>query len=72
MLWISGTEQPDLFKRVEEIFDGQTRFITKLPENLYTEIEKMNKKMTIIIDDLMHEISNLKDLGNYSPRGDRI
>ena len=69
LLWISGTEQPELFKRVEEIFDGHTRFITKLPENLYTEIEKMNKKMTIIIDDLMHEISNLKDIGKLFTKG---
>lgn len=48
---------------------SNTRFITKLPENLYEEIEGMNKKMTIIIDDLMLEISNLKDIGKLFTKG---
>ncbi len=69
LLWLSGTKQPELFKRIKENFNGNCRFVTNLPENLYDEIEKTKKQVTIVIDDLMHEISSHKDIGKLFTRG---
>ena len=69
LMWISGTNQPDLFQRIKKSFDGNCRFITELPENLYEEIARSDKRLTIIVDDLMHEIANFKDLGKLFTKG---
>lgn len=69
LMWISGTNQPELFERIKKSFVGNCRFITELPENLYEEIERSDKRLTIVVDDLMHEIANFKDLGKLFTKG---
>ncbi len=69
LLWFSGSNQPELFQCIKNSFDGDSKFFTAIPEHLYEWIEANGQGSTIIIDDLMHEIANMKDIGKLFTRG---
>ena len=63
LLWFSGTNQPDLFKRSKSNFKGTTRVFDSIDNEIYSKIEKEGKNSIIVVDDLMHEMSSNADIG---------
>ena len=71
LLWLSGTNQPDLFKRIKSNFKGTTRVFDSIDNEIYSTIEKEGKNSIIVVDDLMHEMSSNADiekLFTYPPK----
>lgn len=69
LLWFSGTKQPDLFQRVESTFKGDIRFFDSIDSEIYSKIEREGKKAIIVIDDLMHEMGGMSDIGKLFTKG---
>lgn len=69
LLWFSGTKQPDLFQRVKSTFKGTIRFFDSIDSEIYSKIEKEGKKAIVVIDDLMHEMGNMSDVGKLFTKG---
>ena len=69
LLWISGTNQPELFKAIKANFNGSCEFLTELPEDLYKSLEDRKESLTVVIDDLMHEVKNDNALARVFTKG---
>ena len=69
LLWFSGTNQPELFKRIESSFPGTVRFFDSIDSEIYSKIESEGRNSTIVLDDLMHEMSGLSDIGKLFTKG---
>ena len=69
LLWFSGTNQPDLFKRIKSNFKGTTRVFHSIDNEIYSKIEKEGKNSIIVVDDLMHEMSSNADIGKLFTKG---
>ena len=63
LLWFSGTSQPEMCKRIKNSFPGTFRFFDSIDSEIYSKIESEGRSSTIVLDDLMHEMSGLSDIG---------
>ena len=71
LLWFSGTNQPDLFKRIKSNFKGTTRVFDSIDNEIYSKIEKEGKN-SIISTPLCMRCLVMQTLGNYLQREDHI
>ena len=69
LLWFSGTDQPELFKRIKRSFHGTVRFFDSIDSEIYSKIESKGRNSTIVLDDLMHEMSGMSDIGKLFTKG---
>ena len=69
VLWFSGSNQPELFKRIKGSFKGTTRIFSALDKEIYSKIEEEGKSSISVIDDLMHEMSGNQDIGKLFTKG---
>ena len=69
LLWFSGTNQPELFKRSTRSFPGTVRFCYSIDSEIYSKSESEGRNSTIVLDDLMHEMSGLSDIGKLFTKG---
>ena len=69
LLWFSRTNQPELFKRIKGSFPGTVRFFDSIDSEIYSKIESEGRNSTIVLDDLMHEMSGLSDIGKLFTKG---
>ena len=69
LLWYSGSKQPELFARVEKIFNGTTNFYDEITKEIYEDIENNGQNSIIVIDDLMHEMSTNSGIGKLFTKG---
>ena len=72
LLWFSGSNQPELFKRIKSSFKGTTRVFDAIYKEIYSKIEEEGKNSIIVIDDLMHEMLGIKISGNCLRKVDHI
>ena len=69
LLWFNRTNQPELFKRIKRSFPGTVRFFDSIDSEIYSKIESEGRNSTIVLDDLMHGMSGLSDIGNVFTKG---
>ena len=69
LLWFSGSNQPDLFKRIKSNFKGTSRVFDSIDNEIYSKIEKEGRNSIIVVDDLMHEMSSNADIGKLFTKG---
>ena len=69
LLWFSGSNQPELVKRIKSSFKGTTRVFDAIDKEIYSKIEEEGKHSIIVIDDLMHEMSGNQDIGKLFTKG---
>ena len=43
LLWFSGTNQPDLFKRIKSNFKGTTRVLDSIDNEIYSKLKRKEK-----------------------------
>ena len=63
LLWFSRTNQPELFKRSKSSFSGTVRFFDSIDSEIYSKIESEGRNSITVLDELMHEMSGLMDIG---------
>ena len=69
LLWFSGTSQPELFKRIKNAFPGTVQFFVSSDSEIYSKIESEGRNSTIVLDDIMHEMLGLSDIGKLFTKG---
>ena len=69
LLWFSGTNQPELLKRITSSFHGTVRFFDLIDSEIYSKIELEGRNSMIVLDDLMHEMSGMSDIGKLFTKG---
>ena len=58
-----------MFKRIKNSFPGTVRFFDSIDSEIYSKIESEGKNSTVVLDDLMHEMSSMSDIGTLFTKG---
>ena len=58
-----------MFKRIKSSFPGTVRFFDSIDSEIYSKIESEGRNSTIVLDDLMHEMSGMSDIGKVFTKG---